>query len=177
MPANGKVEKVPISDIKNDPKNANLHSERGHYMVRRSIERFGFADAGTLDKNNTLIGGELRTEAAADVLDADEAIIIDVDGTKPVFIRRKDLDVNEPDGRELSYALNRAAEVSIDFDAEQIAADLEAGIELGDWWKDFELEELGVTVPDFAPVGVDEQPRLDQKKPVECPECGHEFTA
>jgi len=31
--------------------------------------------------------------------------------------------------------------------------------------------------PDFQPVGVDEQGRLDQKKPITCPECGHEFTA
>ncbi len=30
-------------------------------------------------------------------------------------------------------------------------------------------------VPDFEPVGIDEQGRLDQKKPVTCPECGHEF--
>lgn len=30
-------------------------------------------------------------------------------------------------------------------------------------------------VPDFQPVDIDEQGRLDQKKPVVCPECGHEF--
>lgn len=30
-------------------------------------------------------------------------------------------------------------------------------------------------VPNFQPVGIDEQGRLDQKKPVVCPECGHEF--
>jgi hypothetical protein len=30
--------------------------------------------------------------------------------------------------------------------------------------------------PDFQPVGIDEQGRLDQKKPVICPECGNEFT-
>ena len=30
--------------------------------------------------------------------------------------------------------------------------------------------------PDFQPVGIEEQGRLDQKKPVICPECGHEFT-
>ena len=29
--------------------------------------------------------------------------------------------------------------------------------------------------PDFHPVGIDEQGRLDQKKPVTCPECGAEF--
>jgi len=36
--------------------------------------------------------------------------------------------------------------------------------------------ENGITAPDFQPVGIDEQGRLDQKKPVTCPECGHEFT-
>ena len=34
---------------------------------------------------------------------------------------------------------------------------------------------LGV-VPDFQPVGEDEQGRLDRKTPIKCPECGHEFT-
>lgn len=35
--------------------------------------------------------------------------------------------------------------------------------------------EAGVMPPDFAPVGADEQPRLDQKKPIVCPHCGMEF--
>jgi len=30
--------------------------------------------------------------------------------------------------------------------------------------------------PDFEPVSADDQSRLDQKKAVTCPECGHEFT-
>lgn len=33
----------------------------------------------------------------------------------------------------------------------------------------------GFDVPDFQPVGADEQPRLDRKKPVTCPGCGMEF--
>lgn len=35
--------------------------------------------------------------------------------------------------------------------------------------------EAGVIPPDFSPVGIDEQPRLDQKKPITCPHCGQEF--
>ena len=31
-------------------------------------------------------------------------------------------------------------------------------------------------VPNFGPVGADEQGRLDEKKKVECPQCGHEYT-
>ena len=34
---------------------------------------------------------------------------------------------------------------------------------------------LGSEAPDFQPVGIDEQGSLDQKAPVTCPECGHEF--
>lgn len=34
---------------------------------------------------------------------------------------------------------------------------------------------LGIVSPDFEPVGVEEQGRLDEKKKVVCPECGHEF--
>ena len=33
----------------------------------------------------------------------------------------------------------------------------------------------GLGTPDFEPVSVDEQGRLDQKKPITCPECGHVF--
>jgi ParB-like chromosome segregation protein Spo0J len=37
-------------------------------------------------------------------------------------------------------------------------------------------ESVGIAVPAFAPVGIDEQGRLDEKARVTCPECGHEFT-
>ena len=49
---------------------------------------------------------------------------------------------------------------------------------VNDWSRDIAAlnELLGSEVPDFHPVGEDEQGRLDQKKPVTCPECGHEFT-
>ncbi len=32
-----------------------------------------------------------------------------------------------------------------------------------------------IIAPDFDPVGIDEQGRLDQKAPIICPECGAEF--
>lgn len=37
-------------------------------------------------------------------------------------------------------------------------------------------EDEGIIPPDFRPVGIEEQGRLDQKAKVHCPECGHEFT-
>ena len=32
-----------------------------------------------------------------------------------------------------------------------------------------------ISGPDFGPVGADDQSRLDEKKPITCPECGAEF--
>ena len=37
-------------------------------------------------------------------------------------------------------------------------------------------QDVGVTPPDFDPVGIEEQGRLDQKARCTCPECGHVFT-
>ena len=48
-----------------------------------------------------------------------------------------------------------AAELLVSLDSDELASLLEA--------------------PDFEPVAEDEQSRLDQKKTVCCPECGHEF--
>jgi modification methylase len=136
------VKKVKLSDIEPDLLNANRHTERGNVMLRQSMEQFGFAEAGTLDKNNRIIGGNHRTEVSADVLAADEAIIIEVDGHQPVFIKRNDLDLSTDEGRQLSYYLNRSAQVSIDFDPERILADIEAGVELGDLFREDELKEI-----------------------------------
>ena len=87
------TENRKLSEIKFDRTNANKGTERGRYAIEASMREFGFADAGTLDKNNTIIGGNKRTEVAGEI-GMEDAIIIDVDGTKPVFIRRNDLDLD-----------------------------------------------------------------------------------
>jgi len=46
---------------------------------------------------------------------------------------------------------------------------------LRDLSEELRLPELQGTLPDFDPQPADSQPRLDQKSPVRCPKCGHEF--
>lgn len=177
MADNGKVTRVKLKDIIPDVHNANLHTERGTWMVNKSISKLGAGRSILIDKDNEIIAGNLTTEQAADI-GIEDVLIVETDGKTLVAVKRTDMDLDDPEtgAREMAYADNRAAAVSIDFDPEQIALDLGEGLDLGDWFQDFELEELGVVVPDFQPVGIDEQPRLDRKKPVVCPECGHEFT-
>ena len=49
--------------------------------------------------------------------------------------------------------------------------------QLANEWDADELSDWGMDLPkmDFEPVPMDEQPRLDEKTPVTCPKCGHEF--
>ena len=143
---------VKLSDITPDDRNANAHTERGTYMLRRSIERFGFLEPGVLDANNRIIGGNNRTEAAADVLDAEDAIVIDIDGRRPVFVRRADLDLTTPEGREAAIALNRTAQVGIEFDPLVLEDLAVSGVGLGDWFQPAELRAFGLDVDDAGRV-------------------------
>ena len=167
---------VKISDIKFDRVNANKGTERGRYAIEASMREFGFADAGTLDKNNAIIGGNKRTEVAGEI-GMDDAIVIDVDGTKPVFIRRNDLDLfsTEDDrARRLAYALNRSQQLSLDWDAEQVLADLNAGVDLSALWRQDELDELlgNMEAPEFREY---DESVADEVEMLTCPHCGKSF--
>ncbi len=37
-------------------------------------------------------------------------------------------------------------------------------------------QDHGIVPPDFVPAGIEQQGRLDQKKPIVCPHCGESFT-
>lgn len=150
------VEETDIHELKLDRSNANKGTERGRGVLELSLRQFGFADAGTLDRNNIILNGNKRTEVAAD-LDMTEVIIVDIDGTKPVYLRRRDLDLNDPDddsARQLAYMLNRSAQLSLDWDAAQLALDVANGIDLAGMFTEAELEaltketEIPATVPD-----------------------------
>lgn len=170
------VEIVNLSEITPDEENANRHTQRGEGIIRESIGKYGFAEAGTLDAKNKLIGGNLRTEAAAD-MGMKDAIIVDVDGTKPVYIRRNDLDLADSadtKARELAYALNRVAQVSIDFDPEQILADIDAGVDLSRMFFEEEMAEILKDIPDVEFPEYDEKVE-DEVEYVECPHCGEKF--
>ena len=56
---------------------------------------------------------------------------------------RTDLDLTlDPEARALAYADNRVGEISLDWDADAMLADLENGINLSAFWSDTELETI-----------------------------------
>jgi len=164
-----------IDDLKPDPRNANKGTERGQYMVEHSLEQYGAGRSILADGRGVVIAGNKTLQAAADL--GIPVRVIQTDGRELVVVQRTDLDLLGDDDRArlLAYADNRSSEVGLDWDREQVAFDLGEGLDLSGVFHDWELEEMGAIVPEFSPVGEDEQPRLDQKKPVTCPHCGAEF--
>jgi hypothetical protein len=172
-----------LTEILPDEHNANAHTPRGRGAVEASLRKRGFfrpmAAAGKGVAQPVMKAGNLTQEVAVDI-GMDEAIIIESDGRRPIVHVRTDLEPDSPEARTLAIEDNRSAELSLSWDASQIAQELEAGLDLSGMFYPEELSAILESaadglVPDFQPVGEDEQGRLDQKAPVVCPKCGHEF--
>ncbi len=166
-----------LSDLTPDQANANKGTERGRYMVEASLTETGAGRSIVADKDGRIIAGNKTLEAWAGMGGAVK--IVETDGQELVVVQRTDLDLSDPKGkaRKLAYYDNRAGQVGLEWDAEQLLADVNAGVYLSAMFKKEEIDSLlaNVRSPDFAPVGEDEQGRLDQKAPVKCPHCGAEF--
>jgi len=159
-----------------DHANANKGTERGRYALEASLRQYGAGRSILLDKNGRIIAGNKTAEVAADV-GLDDVLIVQTDGKQIVAVQRTDLDIDSEAGRGLAYADNRVGQLDLEWDAEQVLADLNAGVDLSALFRQEELDSLlaDIRPPDFQPVDESEQPRLDQKAPITCPHCGEEF--
>jgi hypothetical protein len=138
-----KVTRRKLTDYTPDAHNANKGSQRGEQVIRQSFERNGAGRSLLADKDGRLIAGNqaLKGAAAAGIQDAIE---IEVTGDAVVVVKRVDLDLESDDGRarSLAYYDNRSSETSLTWAADQLAADLEAGVLPAGLFRDDELDDL-----------------------------------
>lgn len=132
-----------IADLKPDQRNANKGTAKGLKMIMTSIAEDGFGRAGLLDKHGNVIAGNKSLEASAEVFGVDaEVLIVESDGTKPIYIKRTDLDLNKtPAARRMAYRDNLSSHFSFALDAEQVMADIETG---------FDFEAIDVSLGDLG---------------------------
>lgn len=171
-----KIANRKITDYMPDAHNANRGTERGHRVLDDSLTEVGLGRSVLADKNGILIAGNKTHQAAVDN-GFEDVIEIESDGKTLVVVKRTDLDLNDTNpnnaARKMAYYDNRVSQLNLDFDPAILLHDLEIGIDLSKLWNDDEL--LAIT-GDFQPGSIDDQSRLDQKKPIICPHCGQEFT-
>jgi len=115
--------KVKLSDLTPDDKNFNKGSEFGNSLIEKSFRKFGAGRSILIDKNNRIIAGNKSVENAM-AIGMDDVQIIESDGTKIIAVKRTDIDLNSPEGREMALADNASAKANIVFDAEVIEAEL-----------------------------------------------------
>ena len=155
-----------LSDLEPDERNANKGTPRGQKQIVGSVQRNGAGRSGLLDKNNKIVAGNKSTEAFAEVFGEDvEPIIVETDGTRPVYVKRTDLDLDDPDpnntARKLAYEDNLTSALSFDLNIDVVALDIEAGFDFGEIdITSVDLAGLGVGVENGA--GEDTEPQTDR---------------
>jgi len=164
-----------LQDIQPDPENPNLGTERGRYVLEQSMRRAGAGRSVLVDREGRLIAGNKATETWSEMHDADARVtVVQTQGDELVVVQRTDLDlVEDPDGvaRFLSIADNRAAEVGLRWNLDQLAeADESVAVD-----SLFRADELVSKTTIAAP---DEFPAYGDDIDVEhrCPKCGYEWS-
>ena len=144
-----------IADLKFDPKNARVRTERSSRVIRTSLEKFGGMRSIVLDENNVIRAGNGTVEEAGQI-GIEKVRVIDANGDEIIAVRRKGL--TEAEWKEYAVADNRSSDLS-EWDAE-VLAELSEEIDLSGLFFEDELAELLNTKDvqvDDEPVGVDDE--------------------
>lgn len=115
--------KTKITDLIPDDKNFNKGNEYGNSLIEKSFRKFGAGRSILIDKNNRIIAGNKSVENAA-AIGLEDVQIIETDGKKLIAVKRTDIDLDSPEGREMALADNATAKANIVFDAELVEAEL-----------------------------------------------------
>ena len=158
------IESRRIADLHPHPKNYRRHPPEQLAVLQESLRVHGFQKPVVVQPDGTILAGHGMVEAAE--AEGQESVPVHVyDGPYPeafLAVDNRASDLAEDDGKVLADLLKALAE--------------DEGLQ-GTGYGDEDLGKLiaDLQVPAFEPVPESEQPRLDQKSPITCPECGHEW--
>ena len=160
-----KITYLEVGALKGYERNARTHSEAQIAEIAASIQAFGWTNPILVDESGGIIAGHGRLAAALS-LGLETVATICIAGLSDV------------ERRALVLVDNKLA-LNAGWDEDALR------VELGDLQGDgFDLALLGFTGDelaalmrgaDFEPGAEEDQGRLDQKAPIMCPNCGHEF--
>jgi DNA modification methylase len=132
---------VKLAGLVPDARNANKGTARGAAMIAGSLEKYGAGRSILIDRKGRIIAGN-KTAEQAGAAGMEDVIVVRTDGRQLVAVQRTDLDLeDDPRAKELAIADNRAAQVSLEWDAQVLEA-MAGEIDLGAFWNEEELAEL-----------------------------------
>ncbi len=166
MPKEPKVEIKSIDSVLPDPKNANLHTERGKLSLKNVLKKYGFfrpmAAAGS--ENPIMMAGNLTLESSI-AAGLKKAIFIYTDGTRPIVHVREDIAPDSPQAAALAVADNRVAEISLNWAGAVLQKiNAENPDAIADLWSTSEYVDLLNAQGISADVEYSQLPEIDQSQ-------------
>ncbi|HXG71360.1 MAG TPA: DNA methyltransferase [Gemmatimonadaceae bacterium] len=135
---------MEIGDLRPDPQNANLGTDRGRLALGDSLQHYGAARGVVIDRHGVIIAGNKTVEQAKRL--GLPLRVIQSDGEHLIAVQRQDLDLaTDAKARQLAIADNRVGELDLEWDVEMLKALQAEGLDMSAFWTDAELAEL------FAP--------------------------
>jgi len=136
------MNKAKITDLEFDNLNFNKGTNFGKSLMNKSLSKFGAGRSILIDKNNRIIAGNKTAEEFAEI-GLENIQIVETDGKTLIAVRRNDIDLDSPEGREFALADNQTAKTNIDFDFELIETEIDKETQI-EWGFDFESQ------PDYS---------------------------
>lgn len=154
---------VDIDSISPDPRNANTHPDKNLRAIEASLREHGQVEPLVVH-NGIVIAGNGRLEVMHRL------------GYDRVWINRVD-HMTYTQARRYAIEANRSAELAVwDMDVleSELSGLIEDGVNLADIG--FDDSDVDGIMGNFdIPDDDEEQPRLDQREPIECPGCKTSF--
>jgi DNA modification methylase len=119
-----------MTALRTDQHNANKGTKRGRELLEQSLKELGAGRSILVDKDGNVIAGNKTLEMAQKL--GLKVRIIEAGRDELVAVQRPDLDLTDGAGeaRRLAYLDNRVAELDLEWDAQVIVADMQAGMDL-----------------------------------------------
>ena len=145
-----------ISILKPDPHNRRKHNPRNVGMIVNALQQVGAARSIVIDEDNTILAGNATIEAAAQA-GIEKMQVVEADGHTIIAVRRRGLDAEQK--RRLALYDNQTAAIA-EWDAEQIAADLQEGLDFTGIFDQQEMADILASINGDPPE--DPGPQIDR---------------
>lgn len=161
-----KIRRRKLTDYVPDAQNANMGSERGLQLIETSLQKVGVGRSLVADANDVIGAGNQTIQAAMNA-GIEDVIEIETDGKALIVHKRTDWDLTDNQGaaRQYAYLDNRTSEINLHWDANQIALDTAAGIDLTGIFLPYEFDAL----TDLPNIGSDGLPPDTYNRKIEVP--------
>ncbi|HEY9542971.1 MULTISPECIES: hypothetical protein [Bacteroidales] len=158
-----RIIETTIENLVPDNKNFNKGTQFGDHLMDKSLREFGLGRSILIDKNDRIIAGNKTFEKAGEI-GFENLVVVETDGNTLVAVKRKDIDLDSPKGREMAFADNATSEANLAWDNDLIFEQAEKF--------DFNPEDWGISLDSDSEK---EEEQKDGKKEIDTRlivECG-----